>query len=464
MGINSVTWGREKIMAIKKFVQGSREAEFYGRRKNGEKYKTPMRVETLLRKHPSWKFSVKGGHLFVDDGGDHGARQVLSPEATERLVKGLYKNKAIAVGKAPSIYNYMKTKYVGFGYARVEKLMKSIPEYQKYQARHLKKKKSRTTIISRAPGAEIDADLMFFSTKYYSPGMNNNHQGLIVVVDRFSGYIAVSPISFGEKNKSADVVTKKTEAMLRSDSFPKAQGRTIFHDNGVEFRNVFPHRMAQIGYNDVVISQAAGAPSPHAERAVGIIRKLINQKLSANDAPEKHADRWWPMARQLVSSYNDTPMTDARAPHTPNQLKRLRGQRAAAMVRAMQKSGFKRLALGKHSKKSKTGATVQKGQQVLAVGDRVRAAIEHLSKDSSMKRPFPTQRWSSTVYRVAKVLQRKVGYARYQLSRLPRQRFEREDLQYVGGQKSGPEEAPAGNLHIEKAVAKRAAKRTARHG
>ena len=139
-----------------------------------------------------------------------------------------------------------------------------------------------------------------------------------------------------------------------------------------------------------------------------------------------------------------------------------RPRSAATLVRAMQKSGFKRLALGKHSKKSKAGATVQKGQRVLHPGDRVRAAIEHLAKDSSMKRPFPSQRWSSTVYRVAKVLQRKVGYARYQLSRLPHQRFEREDLQYVGGQKSGPAGAPAGNLHIEKAVAKRAAKLTVR--
>ena len=193
----------------------------------------------------------------------------------------------------------MKTKYCGFGYKMVERHMKSIPEYQKYQAVHRSKKKSRAVIISRAPGSEIDTDLMFFSKRYYNPKMNDNMQGLIVVVDRFSGYLAVKPISFGEKQKSADVVARKVEQMLRSDSFPKTKKRTIFSDNGAEYQESFQQRMKQLGYSHVIISQAAGAPSPHAERAVGIIRKLINQKLSANGPVGKNKQRWWPLARQL---------------------------------------------------------------------------------------------------------------------------------------------------------------------
>ena len=350
MSANRTVWDRDKIIAVKKFVQGDKSAEFYGVKRSGEKYKTARPVSWLMNKHPKWQFSVSGTKLLLDDGSEYGKRQVLSPEAVARLVKSLYKNKAIAVGKAPSIYNYMKTKYIGFGYSTVAKHLKEVPEYQKYQARHLKKKKSRGVVISRAPGAEVDVDLMFFSKKYYKPSMNDNMQGLIVIVDRFSGYLAVKPVSFGEKQKSADVVTTKVEQMLRTDSFPKAQGRTIFHDNGVEFRDVFPARMRQMGYTDVVISQAAGAPSPHAERAVGILRKLINQKLSANAAPKKDSQRWWPLARELVRSYNDTPMTDARSPHTPNQLKRFRGARAAAVVRAMQAKGAKRLGVEKNSR------------------------------------------------------------------------------------------------------------------
>ena len=456
MGVNSVNWSRETIAGLKRYFGGDKDAEFYGTRRNGKKYAKPIRADAFLKNHPKWTLSASGSKLFVDDGSQYGKREILSPEAVERLVVSLYKNKAIAVGKAPSIYNYMKTKYVGFGYARVEKIVQGIPEYQKYQARHLQKKKSRAIVISRAPGAEIDVDLMFFSRKYYDPRMNDNMQGLIVVVDRFSGYLAIEPISFGEKQKSAEVVTRKVEKMLRSDSFPKSRGRTIFHDNGVEFRDIFPTRMSQLGYNDVVISEAAGAPSPHAERAVGIIRKLINQKLSANAPPRKDTQRWWPLARQIVQSYNDTPMTDARAPKTPNQLKRLRGQAAAAVVRAMQAKGAKRLSL-KDTRTTATGARVQKSLKILNVGDSVRVAIEKLSKTGAMKRPFPKQRFSSTIYKVAKVLQRKLGVARYQLSTLPRQRFEREDLLKVNGQG-----IRAGD-RADEAVAKLASKRRGRY-
>ena len=363
MGVNAVVWNRDKIIAIRKYVNGNKDAEFFGIRRNGAKYKNPMKVEAMIRKHPSWKYSVKAAKVLVDDG--NGPREILSPEAVERLVTSLYKNKAIAVGKAPSIYNYMKTKYVGFGYARVEKVMKAIPSYQKYEARHVKKIKSRTIIVSRAPGLEIDTDLMFFSKRYYKSSMNDNMQGLIVVVDRFSGFLAVRPISFGEHQKSAEIVTRKTEELLRSDNFPKVKGRTIFHDDGPEYRGTFPMRMSQIGYTDVVISKAAGAPSPHAENAVRIIRKLINQKLSASGPPKAGSQRWWPLARQLVKSYNDTPMTDARAPLTPNQLKSYRGSRAASIVKAMQTSGIKRLSLRNRTRRTSSGAIVPKTLQVI---------------------------------------------------------------------------------------------------
>jgi len=196
---------------------------------------------------------------------------------------------------------------------------------------------------------------------------------------------------------------------------------------------------------------------------VGIIRKLINQKLSANGPVGKNKQRWWPLARQLVSSYNDTPMTDARAPYTPNQLKKMRGAKAAEIVRKMQGQGIKRLGM-KGAKTLPGGAKVQKGQPVLEVGDRVRVALEKLSKTGSGKRPFPKQRWSSKIYVVARVLARKLGFARYTVRGAPRQRFEREDLQLVGkrgGQRPGAAGQPADNDDIEDAVSRVASKRNA---
>jgi len=186
-----------------------------------------------------------------------------------------------------------------------------------------------------------------------------------------------------------------------------------------------------MNYNHVIISKSAGAPSPHAERAVGIIRKLINQKLSANAAPKKDTQRWWPMARTLVQSYNDTPMTDSRGPETPNQLKAMRGAKALRVVRRMQKHGMKRLGMAKNSRKGPGNSKVQKTLAILEVGDHVRAALEKLLKTGAMKRPFPKQRWSSKVYRIATVKSRKLGFARYILAGRPKQRWEREDLQLV---------------------------------
>ena len=462
-GINHVVWSRERIMAYKKYLQGSKGIEYRGKKRDGTPYKRGLLVSKLIERNPRYKYSVVSGKLMVDDG--KSKREVLSEQAVEKLVKSLYKNKAIALGKAPSIYNYMKVKYVGFGYKRVESIIKSIPEYQKYQARHLHKKKSRTVIVSREPGAEIDADLMFFSKKYYDPGMNDNNQGLLVVVDRFSGYLDVRPISKGDGGRSAEVVTRKMESILRS--FPRTNETTVFTDGGAEFQSIFSERMKQLGLNHVVISQSAGAPSPHAERAVGIIRRLVNQKLSANAPPKEKSQRWWPLARTLARSYNDTPMTDSRAPKTPNQLRRVKGGAALKVVRGMQRSGAKRLGLRKNSRKGPDGAKVQKSLPVLEVGDRVRAAIENLRGKQDMEfRKFPQQRWSSKIYVVATVKARKLGFARYVLQGLPRQRWEREDLQLVRklkSRKSGKEEPPEDDSGTEKAVAKRASKLHVRH-
>ena len=463
-GINNAVWTRERIIAYKKYLSGQKGIEFRGKRANGELYKRSVPVSKLIARNPSYKYSVQGGKLMVDDG--ERKREVLSAEAVESLVKRLYKNKAIALGKTPSIYNWIKVRYVGFGYKRIENIIKSIPEYQKYQARHLRKKKSRAVIVSHKPGEQIDADLMFFSKKYYKPDHNGGFQGMLVVVDRFSGYIAVRPIKFGENGRSAEVVSRAMESIIRQQGFPRSRGATVFTDNGAEFQTVYQERMRQLGYDHVIISQSAGAPSPHAERAVGIIRKLINQKLSANAKPEKHTQRWWPMARRLVNSYNDTPMTDARGPETPNQLKGYRGARAARIVRRMQSEGSKRLGMGKNSRAGPGGAKVQKSLKILEVGDRVRAALEKLSKTDSMKRPFPKQRWSSRVYVVATVKSRKIGFARYVLQGLPRQRWEREDLQLVskrGSRKSAAEEPHGDESETDKAVARQGAKRSARY-
>ena len=463
-GINHAVWTRERIIAYKKYLNGSKGIEYRGKKANGEMYKRSVPVSKLISRNSNYTYSVSGGKLMVDDG--ERKREVLSEDAVESLVKRLYKNKAIAVGKTPSIYNWMKVRYVGFGYKKIEKILKSIPEYQKYQARHLQKKKSRAVIVSHKPGSEIDADLMFFSKKYYKPSMNDNNQGLLVVVDRFSGYIAVRPVKFGENGKSAAVVTRLMESILRQQGFPRSRGATVFTDNGAEFQEVFQERMRQLNYNHVIISKSAGAPSPHAERAVGIIRKLINQKLSANAAPKKDSQRWWPMARQLVQSYNDTPMTDARGPETPNQLKAMRGQRAARVVQRVQAGGAKRLGMAKNSRKGPGDAKVQKTLKILQVGDHVRAALEKLRKTGAMKRPFPKQRWSSKVYRIAKVLSRKLGFARYTLSGLPRQRWEREDLQLVqrlGDRKLRRGEQLGDDNESEPAVAKQASKLSARY-
>ena len=136
-GVNNIPWSRERIMAYKKYLQGNKSIEFRGRKKDGEYYKKGQLVSKLIARNPSYTYSVRQGKLIVDDGDRK--REVLSEEAVEKLVRRLYKNKAIALGKAPSIYNWMKLRYVGFGYKRVEAILKSIPEYQMYQARHLQK-------------------------------------------------------------------------------------------------------------------------------------------------------------------------------------------------------------------------------------------------------------------------------------------------------------------------------------
>ena len=428
--INRANWTAARIKAFKRYLNGDTDAKFRGQKPNGEMYKKELSVRTLVAYYDPLKFSVRKGKLFVT-GGDTGTREIITDDQVTSKAKQLYQHKETGLGKAPSIYNFMKTKYANIGYKKVEKAIQSLPAYQKYQARHVRKPKTRKIIVSKVPGQSIDTDVMKFSKHYFSASMNEGYDALAIVVDRFSGCIAVAPLKAKEGGKTADVVSEVTARMIESSEFPSvARGGTIFHDNGVEYREIFPEKMRQIGYNDVVISAAAGAPSAHAERAVGIIRGLINNKLtSGGQRPARYTQRWWPLAKTLVRGYNSNPMTDARAPYSPNQLRKMTGRKRSEIVRLMMEQGAKKVRKAPGRRDPNTGAKVSKQLKILKVGDTVRYAIENVRKTGADKRPYPKQRWSEETRTVQRVVKRKLGFASYVLSGLPRRRFEREDLQ-----------------------------------
>ena len=427
--INRANWTAARIQAFKRFLNGDTNAKFRGAKPNGEMYKKELSVRTLVAYYEPMKFSTRKGKLFVTSG-DTGTREIITDDQVASKARQLYQHKETGLGKAPSIYNFMKTKYANVGYKKVERAIQSLPAYQKYQARHVRKPKTRKVIISKGPGENIDTDVMKFSSQYFRPSHNEGFDALAIVVDRFSGYIAVAPLKATQGGKTADVVSDVTARMIQSSEFPSKRGGTIFHDNGVEYREIFPEKMRQIGYNDVVISAAAGAPSAHAERAVGIIRGLVNNKLtSGGQRPRKYTQRWWPLAKTLVRGYNATPMTDARAPYSPNQLKKMTGRKRAEIVRLMMEQGAKKVRKAPGRTDPNTGAKVSKQLKILKVGDTVRYAIENVRKTGADKRPYPKQRWSEDTHTVQRVVKRKLGFASYVLSGLPRRRFEREDLQ-----------------------------------
>lgn len=427
--INRANWTKERIAAFRRYLGGDTDATFRGRKKNGDFYKKALKVSTLVDYYKPLTFSFRKGTVWVEGGG-HGPRQILTDDQVAHKAKILYQRKDNGLGKAPSIYNYLNRKYVNVSYKKVERGIQSLPAYQKYEARHVAKPKSRKVIVATQPGEALDTDLMHFSTEYYGVAQNEGFSALAVVVDRFSGYIGVAPLLHKKGGKTAEVVASKTARIIKSAAFPSKQGGTIFHDNGVEYRGIFEQWMNKIGYHNVVISQAAGAPSPHAENAVRIIRRLLNTKLtSGGQRPRKDKrGRWWPLVRTIVDSYNATPMTDGRAPHTPNELKRMGPAKRRAIVAAMKTAGWKRVSK-QPSRKDAQGNRVSKALKILKVGDRVRYAIENIRKTGANKRPYPKQRWSDTVHTVVKVITRKLGFASYVLSGRPNKRHEREDLQ-----------------------------------
>lgn len=440
--INRANWTKERILAFRKFVSGDEDAKFRGVKKNGIPYKNAVRVKALVARHSTYSFSLDRKKQLVATGGGFGPRKILTDDQVQRTAIYLFRHKGAGVGKTPSIYNYMKTKYINVSYKKVEKAIQSLAAYQKYSARHVKKPAVRKVIVSEAPGKEIDTDVMYFSTQYYMPSHNEGFGALAVVVDRFSGYIGIMPLLHKTraeiKVQSAMIVGDRTQRIITRSGFPRYRGGTIFHDDGVEYSTDFGHKMEEIGYNDVVISKAAGAPSPHAEGAVGIIRRLVNTKLTSGGqrpAKKTKGQSWWPMVKGLVRTYNEMPMTDARAPYSPNQIIKLPTGKRRAMVAAMRKAGQKRVdkAPGRMIVAEGRPAKVPKTLLILKVGDRVRYAVEHIRKTGANKRPFPKQRWSGKVHRVSRVIPRMLGFAMYALAGLPRQRFEREDLQLIEG-------------------------------
>ncbi len=432
--INRADWTKERIAAFKRYLAGDKEVTYRGKKKNGEPYKKSLKVAKLIEYYGGYNFSIGKGNRLMVSGEGHGPREILTDDQVVQRVQALYKHKETGLGKAPSIYQFMNQKYVNVSYRKVERAVKELPGYQKYQARHVQKPKVRKIIVSEAPGAQLDVDLMFMAEKYYEPRFNEGYVGLAILVDRFSGYIAISPIRKGEGSKTADKISAKVVAMMRSQAFPTRRQGKIFHDNGSEFLGIFPERMRELGYESIVISASAGAPSPHVERAVGIVKKLVNQKLTANDLkpkPKSQRARWWPMVRSIVTSYNATPLTDARAPHSPNELKRMNGADRTRIMRQMMAAGSKRIRKAKGRIDPNTGAKVSKALEILKVGDRVRYAVENVRKTGANQRKYPKQRWSDSIHTVSRVVVRKLGFASYVISGHARRRFEREDLQLL---------------------------------
>ena len=161
--INRADWTKERITAFRRYLAGDENAKFHGRKKNGEPYKKALSVAKLIAFYKPLEFSFRKGGVYVSGGG-FGPRQVLTDEQVKQKAIALYKHKETGMGKAPSIYNYMKTKYVNVSYKKVEQAIQSLASYQKYQARHVAKPKARKVIISQGPGEALDTDVMYFST------------------------------------------------------------------------------------------------------------------------------------------------------------------------------------------------------------------------------------------------------------------------------------------------------------
>ena len=101
--MNRISWTRQRISDYIRYLQGDRDRTFRGKKKDGTPYRNAVPVRTLIERQSSVKYSTANNKLYADDGKNK--LRIISPESVEKMVKALYKNKAIAVGKAPSIFD-----------------------------------------------------------------------------------------------------------------------------------------------------------------------------------------------------------------------------------------------------------------------------------------------------------------------------------------------------------------------
>ncbi len=198
--INRANWTKERVNAFRKYLGGDEDASFRGRKRNGDFYKSAVRVAKLIGSHRGYKFSIRGSDLIATDDA-HGARKILTDAQVVSRAQALFKQKDNGMGKAPSIYHYLNKKFINVSYKKVETAIKALPSYQKFSARHLTKPASRKVIVVGRPGEALDTDVMYFSTEYYRPSHNEGYDALLIVVDRFSGWLSISPLQHGKKKR-----------------------------------------------------------------------------------------------------------------------------------------------------------------------------------------------------------------------------------------------------------------------
>jgi len=309
------------------------------------------------------------------------SRKIIAPEEIDKVLSSLYYDGPCTGFGRDKMFQYVSSAYQGITRRRLHAWLKKQELYQ--LTRPITPANPIKPIITSRPHTRWQCDLLHVSSFY--PIQNRNTKYLLTVVDIFSKYLYVRPLTRATANAAATAIQSIFNENKRE--FDGQLPHIMQSDQGGEFKGEFSEALKANGVKQIYSMSRRPQSNGVIDSTNRSVKNFINSTLlkqSGMYGPTKY--EWVSKLQDFVKAYNlAAHSTTGVAPILAH-----RGRNTNKVAERIRSAASGRLA-------------VESKFQELKKGDRVR--IARFSLDAKVRRreqsaleTGPTAKWSQDIF------------------------------------------------------------------
>lgn len=332
---------------------------------------------------------------------------VVKQSQIKPLLRKIYNDAKTHKNGRESLYNNVKSKYIGISKRKMFDFLKNQENYQIH--RPVIKEKVNRPIVLSGPHKQWQVDLVDLSNL---SGFNKKQKWLLTCIDLFSKYAYVKTTP----NKSGKRISYAMDSIL--SKLPKKHIPSVIQtDRGSEFQGEFNKIMKKYKIKHIFSTPYKPSTQGAVERFNGTIKRLLFSYMSNNKTKT-----YINVLEDIVDNYNSS-------------IHRATGVSPKNIVDGISKEEQQKIN-NKISKAQRSLILEERNLPIIRKGDYVRIALESINKtvrkDANFRKKFLKQ-WTARIYQVDKVTRPKVGRPMYIINdpKLDKGEFYRDEIQLI---------------------------------